>query len=180
MSAADAAEAGSKKGSHTGLKTFLKVAGSLASICAIAYVTSQDSKKDYKELNTVIVVTQALMMLLLWTTESFLCGWVGPFRYIWLLWGALYLTSSICVYIRFEDSADKEAIYLAFGIGNAILFALSNTALARGDCPPRPKPPVRISLNTPPSSPSSTPTPPAKPVKQAVDAVKADRPPPSP
>lgn len=164
MSAAKAAAAGSKKGSHTGLKTFLKVAGSLASICAIAYVTSQDSKKDYKELNTVIVVTQALMMLLLWTTESFLCGWVGPFRYIWLLWGVLYLTSSICVYIRFKDSADKEAIYLVFGIGNAILFALSNTALARGDCPPRPKPPVKLPLRSVdplPSNLSATPAEPA-------------------
>ena len=128
----------------------LKIAGSLFCIATIGIVTGQDSKKkDLKGWNTAIVVTQALMMLLLWNTE-FICGHLlGPIPNVVLAWIVLFFVSGICVYFRFkdEDKSEQEWIYPTFGVGNAVLFALALWFLRKKDCPP---PPVRPLVSPPP------------------------------
>jgi len=119
------------------LDTAFKLAGSIFCIVMMAIVVGQDTKKNFKELNTAIVVSQALMMVLLWNTE-FICGhFLGKIPYVILSWALLLLISGICVGVRFKDEtkSKRKNMYLAFFAGNLILFALAFLLLRKKDCP---------------------------------------------
>jgi hypothetical protein len=111
------------------LGNWFKVLGSLFSIVLIAYVTAQDSDNSskHKGLDTTIVITQALMMLLLFTSETFPQGKIGPLSYLQWTWGLLFIISTICLLFRFDLEKDDKW-FLAFLGGNLILLVVSNVA----------------------------------------------------
>lgn len=110
------------------------ILGSLFSIVLIAFVVGRDDNSDYKTLNTFIVVTQSLMLLLLWTTNKFKCGYVLGVSYIVWAWFLLFLISAICVYFRFEDDKSKGSIYIMFAC-NLLLLVPSLVMLKDKACP---------------------------------------------
>jgi len=113
--------------------TVFKILGSLFSIVLIAYITAQDSDNSdkHKGLDTTIVVTQALMMVLLFTSESFPKGRIGKNgpSYLLLAWLILFVASTICLLLRFDLEKDDKW-FLAFMIGNIALMLISNLAFA--------------------------------------------------
>lgn len=123
------------------------ILGSLFSIVLIAFVVGRDDNNNYKTLNTFIVVTQSLMLLLLWTTNKFRCGYVLGVSYIVWAWFLLFLILAICVYFRFEDDKSKGSIYIMFAC-NLFLLVPSLVMLKDKACPWR-KPPVQQETKSP-------------------------------
>lgn len=111
--------------------TVFKILGSFFSIFMIAYVTSKDSDNTtkHKGLNTTILVTQALMMLLLFTSELFPTKQFGTFSSVYLLvvWVLLYVISTSCLASRFGA---KSTLFLSGVFGNLILMVVSVTAFS--------------------------------------------------
>jgi len=111
--------------------TVFKILGSFFSIFMIAYVTSKDSDNTtkHKALNTTILVTQALMMLLLFTSELFPTKQFGIFSSVYLLvvWVLLYAISTSCLASRFGA---KSTLFLSGAIGNLILMVVSVAAFS--------------------------------------------------
>ena len=96
-----------------------KAAAGLFSIGMIAFVTSQDTdnSNEQKAYNTIIVVIQSLMVLLMYLHEKFtLTQLLG-------IWAALFLAQVLFVYLRFKDKK-TDAIW-AFVGGNALIIAIS-------------------------------------------------------
>jgi len=129
------------------LNIIFKVAGSLVCIGLIAYLNARDDNNDHKNLNTVIVIAQSLIMLLLWVEDKFKCRYLLRVSYIVWVWGFLFTLLSICVAIRFKDDKNKKSKYAGFILGNLALFVL---AIAMAKCPFRkakelqtPSPPTR-------------------------------------
>lgn len=115
------------------LGNVFKIFGSLFSIVLIAYITAQDSDNSdkHKGLDTTIVVTQALIMLLLFTGDSLPKGRIGKKgpTYLLLAWLILLVTSTICLLLRFDLEKDDKW-FLAFLTGNLVLMLISNLAFA--------------------------------------------------
>jgi hypothetical protein len=111
---------------------WFKVLGALFSIVMIGYVTAQDSdnSNNHKGLDTTIVVTQALMIMLLFTSEWFPTKKLfGKISYLFLAWVLLFVISTICVLSRFDLEKDNK-LFLAIMIGNLALMLMSNLAFA--------------------------------------------------
>lgn len=102
-----------------GFNGIFKVAAGLFSIGMIAFVTAQDTDNSDKEkaLNTMIVVIQSLMVLLMYIHGNF------TMNQLLIIWPVLFLLQVLFVYFRFKDK-ETNAIWGFVG-GNALMLIIS-------------------------------------------------------
>lgn len=102
-----------------GFNGIFKIAAGLFSIGMIAYVTAQDTDNSDKEkaLNTIIVVIQSLMVLLMYVHENF------TMNQLLIIWPVLFLLQAACAYFRFKDK--ETGLIWAFVGGNALMIFIS-------------------------------------------------------
>jgi len=113
----------------------LKIIGSVITIGMMGYVIARDDNNEFKEWNTVIVVAQSLILLLLWMTDKFPCGYRLGFSYVVWAWALAFGTLMTGVLARFRKDKNKYVIYAVFFVVNLLLMGFSLVTMRDETCP---------------------------------------------